>query len=107
MKLQASFKINGWVHKGILEVLMKNLLNLISFSLIPPNFGGNEDLRSSICMKLQTSFKINGWMHKGILEFLMKNLLNLISFSLIPPNFGGNEDLRFWLLREYRGISLP
>ena len=34
------FKIKGWIYMGILEVLVKNLLNLISFSLIPPNFGG-------------------------------------------------------------------
>ena len=31
--------------KDILEVLMKNSLNLILFSLIPYNFGENEDLR--------------------------------------------------------------
>ena len=30
---------------GILGVLVKKSLNLISFSPIPPNFGGNENLR--------------------------------------------------------------
>ena len=39
------FKIKGWTYKGILGVLAKNSLNLFSFSHIPPNFGGNENLR--------------------------------------------------------------
>ena len=39
------FKIKGWTYKGILGVLVKNLLNLISFSPISPNFEGNENLR--------------------------------------------------------------
>ena len=30
--------------KDILELLVKNSLNLNSFSPIPPNFGGNENL---------------------------------------------------------------
>ena len=33
------------MYKDILEVLMKNSLNLILFSLISPNFGENEDLK--------------------------------------------------------------
>ena len=43
--LDPYFKINGWIYKGILGVLVKNLLNLISFPPSPPNFGGNENLR--------------------------------------------------------------
>ena len=43
--LDSYFKINGWIYKGILGVLVKNLLNLISFPPIPPNFGGNENLK--------------------------------------------------------------
>ena len=44
--LDPYFKIKGWIYKGILRVLVKNSLNLISFSLsIPPNFKGNENLR--------------------------------------------------------------
>ena len=43
--LDPYFKIKGWISKGILGVLVKNSLNLISFSLIPPNFGMNENLR--------------------------------------------------------------
>ena len=39
------FKIKGWIYKGILGVLVKNSLNLIQFSSIPPNFEGNENLR--------------------------------------------------------------
>ena len=39
------FKIMGWIYKGILGVLVKNSLNLILFSPIPPNFGRNENLR--------------------------------------------------------------
>ena len=34
------FKIKSWIYRGILGVLVKNSLNLISFPLIPPNFGG-------------------------------------------------------------------
>ena len=39
------FKIKGWISRDILGVLIKNLLNLIPFPPIPPNFGGNENLR--------------------------------------------------------------
>ena len=35
----------GWIYKGILGVLVKKSLNLILFSPIPPDFGGNENLR--------------------------------------------------------------
>ena len=45
LQLDPYFKINGWIYSGILGVLVKNLLNLIPFPLIPPNFGGNENLR--------------------------------------------------------------
>ena len=38
--LDPYFKINGWIYMGILGVLVKKSLNLISFPLIPPNFGG-------------------------------------------------------------------
>ena len=41
------FKIKGWIYRGILGVLVKKSLNLISFPLILPNFGGNENLRFS------------------------------------------------------------
>ena len=43
--LDPYFKINGWLYKGILGVLVKKSLNPISFSLIPPNLGKNENLR--------------------------------------------------------------
>ena len=43
--LDPYFKIKGWKYRGILEVLVKNSLNLISFPLILPNFRGNENLR--------------------------------------------------------------
>ena len=43
--LDPYFKINGWIYRGILGVLVKNSLNLISFSPIPSNFGGNENLK--------------------------------------------------------------
>ena len=39
------FKINGWIYRGILGVLLTNSLNLISFPPIPPNFKKNENLR--------------------------------------------------------------
>ena len=32
------FKINSWIYKDILKVLVKKLLNLISFPPIPSNF---------------------------------------------------------------------
>ena len=43
--LDPYFKINDWIYRGILRVLVKKSLNLISFFPIPPNFGGNENLR--------------------------------------------------------------
>ena len=43
--LDSCLKIKGWIYRGILGVLVKNSLNLISFPPIPPNFGGNENLR--------------------------------------------------------------
>ena len=43
--LDPYFKINGWLYKGILGVLVKKSLNLISFSPMPSNLGGNENLR--------------------------------------------------------------
>ena len=39
------FKINGWIYRGILRVLVKNSLNLILFPPIPLNFGGIENLK--------------------------------------------------------------
>ena len=43
--LDPYFKIKSWLYRGILGVLVKNSLNLISFPHNPPNFGGNENLR--------------------------------------------------------------
>ena len=43
--LDPYFKINGWIYRGILGVLVKKSLNLIPFPPIPPNFGINENLR--------------------------------------------------------------
>ena len=43
--LDPYFKINGWIYRSILGVLVKKLLNLILFLPIPPNFGVNENLR--------------------------------------------------------------
>ena len=43
--LDPYFKIKNWIYRGILSVLVKKSLNLISFLLIPSNFGGNENLR--------------------------------------------------------------
>ena len=40
--LDPYFKIKN---NGILEVLVKKLLNLIQFPPIPPNFGRNENLK--------------------------------------------------------------
>ena len=43
--LDPYFKIKGWIYNDILGILVKKSLNLISFSPISPNFGGNENLR--------------------------------------------------------------
>ena len=43
--LDPYFKIKGLIYMGILGVLVKSSLNLIQFPPIPPNFGGNENLR--------------------------------------------------------------
>ena len=43
--LDPYFKINSWIYRGILGVLVKKSLNLISFPPIPPNFKENENLR--------------------------------------------------------------
>ena len=43
--LDPYFKIKGWIYRGILGVLIKKSLNLISFLPIPRNFRGNENLR--------------------------------------------------------------
>ena len=43
--LDPYFKIKNGIYRGILGALVKKLLNLISFPLIPPNFEGNENLR--------------------------------------------------------------
>ena len=43
--LDPYFKIKGWIYTGILRILVKKLLNLISFPPISPNFEGNENLR--------------------------------------------------------------
>ena len=43
--LDSYFKIKSWIYKGILGVLVKKSLNLISFPPIPPNFEGNKNLR--------------------------------------------------------------
>ena len=39
------FKINGWIYRSILRVLVKKSLNLILFPPISPNFWGNQSLR--------------------------------------------------------------
>ena len=41
--LDPHFKINDWIYKGILRDLVKNLLNLISFPSIHPNFKGMKN----------------------------------------------------------------
>ena len=40
LQLDPYFKINGWIYRGILGVLVKKSLNLIQFPPIPPNLGG-------------------------------------------------------------------
>ena len=43
--LNLYFKINSWIYRGILGILIKFSLNLNPFPPIPPNFGGNKNLR--------------------------------------------------------------
>ena len=45
LQLDSYLKINDWIYMGILGILVKKSLNLISFPSIPLNFGGNENLR--------------------------------------------------------------
>ena len=45
LPLDPYFKIKGWIYSGILEILVKKSLDLISFPSNPPNFEGNENLR--------------------------------------------------------------
>ena len=44
--LDPYFKIKNWIYRDIFGVLVKKKsLNRIPFPSIPPNFGGNENLR--------------------------------------------------------------
>ena len=45
LQLDPYFEINDWIYRDILGALVKNLLNLISFLSIPPNFRRNKNLR--------------------------------------------------------------
>jgi len=54
--LNSYFKINGWIYKGILGVLVKNSLNLISIPLILLNFRRNEKLRFKGIERNECSF---------------------------------------------------
>ena len=64
------FKIKSWIYRGILGVLVKNSFNLISFPLIPSNFGG---------MKI--------WDFKEIKK-------NELGSETQPHKVGPNEDVR-------------
>ena len=61
LQLDLYFKINCWIYRGILEVLVRNSLNLISFSLIPPNLGrikiwGFKEIERNECSLLPILF---------------------------------------------------
>ena len=43
--LDPYFKIKGWIYRGILGVLVKKSLNLISFPPTPPNFEGGGGMK--------------------------------------------------------------
>ena len=43
--LDPYFKINSWIYRGILRILIKFSLNLNSFPPIPPNFRENKNFR--------------------------------------------------------------
>ena len=43
--LDPYFKIKSLIYRGILGILVKKSLNLISFPHIPPNFERSENLR--------------------------------------------------------------
>ena len=43
--LDPYFKVKNWTYNGILGVLVKKSLNLISFPPLLPNFKENENLR--------------------------------------------------------------
>ena len=58
------FKMNGWIYMSILGVLIKNLVNLILFPPILPNFGGMKiwdffkEIKSNECSLLPISFTL-------------------------------------------------
>ena len=59
--LDLYFKIKRWIYRGILGVLVKNSLNLISFLSIPPNFGrmkiwGFKGIEKNECSLLPIPF---------------------------------------------------
>ena len=54
--LGSYFKINCWIYKGILGVLVKKSLNLILFPLIPPNFEGMKILGFKRIKRNECSF---------------------------------------------------
>ena len=59
--LDPYFKINGWIYRGILGVLVKKSLNLISFPHISLNFRGMKiwdfkGIEKNKCFLLPISF---------------------------------------------------
>ena len=83
------FKINNWIYRGILGALIKNLLNLILFLPIPPNFGE---------MKI--------WYFKGI----NRNECSLLFISFLPlklPNKGREEYSKIILFIHFHSIQFP
>ena len=73
------FEIKGWIYRGILEVLVKKSLNLISFPPIPPNFRGNENLR------------FWGFAWEFIREWNGIELIHFITILLLDPYFKINN----------------
>ena len=61
--LDPYFKIKSWIYRGILRVLVKKSLNLISFPLIPLNFEGMKiwdfkGIKRNECFLLPISFPL-------------------------------------------------
>ena len=95
--LDPYFKIKGWIYRGILEILVKKLLNLILFPLISPNFGG---------MKIWDFKEIKR--NENFLPLKLPN--NEMSFPFFPlklSNKGKKEYSKIILFISFHSIPFP
>ena len=94
--LDLYFKINGWIYRGILEVLVKNLLNLISFLLIPWKFEILREKRGMI---------VSSYPFHSLPLKLQNKRMNFLFSSLKFSNKGKKEYYKIILFIHFH--SLP